>query len=187
MNSNGILLLITIALRKCDSGICEDGDAVTLNGCDKKNCKPGVQWVAVIEDSFMWRFRLDLITLNGQLLLNTINAIANRDTGNSYIHFPTSMIRTVASLLKAKKQGFYYTTDCNAKFTFGFEVKKENFKVTEKDLLLNQQINGQCILAIAENTYDKKTFILGAAFQRAVCVTYELHRGKLGLTPTIEY
>ncbi|KAI6171703.1 hypothetical protein M3Y98_00891700 [Aphelenchoides besseyi] len=80
--------------------------------------------------------------------------------GNSYIYFSTSMIRTIASLFKAKKQGFYYTTDCNVKFTFEVEIKEENFKVTEKHLYLYQLINGQFVLAIAENTCDKETFIL---------------------------
>ncbi|KAI6195771.1 hypothetical protein M3Y94_01027000 [Aphelenchoides besseyi] len=186
LSNRRIFPLVTVALRKCDAGYCENGGAITFDNKDIKNCKPDYHTVPLIEGSFMWRFRLDLITLNGQLLPNTINSIGNPDTGNSYIHFPTSMIRTVASVLKAKKQGFYYTTDCNAKFTFGFEIKKKNYEVTEKHLLLNQQIDGQCVLAIAENTYDKETFILGAAFHRAVCVMYNLHNRRLAFAPTVD-
>ncbi|KAI6195701.1 Aspartic protease [Aphelenchoides besseyi] len=186
MNHNGLTSMMTVALRKCDRKLCEDGGAITFGGFDNKNCKPGIQWVQAIKGSTRWVFHLDLIRLNGRFLPSSYRVSADADTGNSYIQFSRKMIPTVARLLKAKKQGFYYTTDCNAKFTLGFVIRKKNFEVTEKHLLLNQQINGKCVLAIAEYPSIENFVVLGSAFHRAVCVTYEVQRGKLGFTPTVD-
>ncbi|KAI6195808.1 Aspartic protease 1 [Aphelenchoides besseyi] len=176
--------MMTVALRKCDREQCEDGGAITFGGLDRKNCKPHVQWTRLIEGSSAWRFYLQSLSINGRLLPQSRRAIANTDTGNSYIHFPTSWMPIVVEELKAKKHGFYYTTDCKAKFSFAFVIGATKYTVTEKDLILNQQINGECVVAITENTNDKRTVILGAAFHRAVCVIHEMAYRRLGFAPT---
>ncbi|KAI6170064.1 Eukaryotic aspartyl protease [Aphelenchoides besseyi] len=184
MHNNRVLpkTLMTVALRKCDREHCEDGGAVTFGGYDRKNCRSFVQWMPLIEGSSAWRFRLDYLKINNHPVAQARRAIANTDTGNSYIHFPKSWIPSVIALLKVKKHGFYYTTDCKAKFSLVFVIGNRKFTVDQRDLILNQQINGECVVAITENINDPRTLILGAAFHRAVCVIHDIDGRRLGFS-----
>ncbi|KAI6187204.1 Asp-domain-containing protein [Aphelenchoides besseyi] len=189
MHKNRVLSksLMTVALRKCDRGECEDGGAVTFGGLDKQRCHSKVHWTDVIRGSFMWRFRLNNFAVNRNRISAASEVIANTDTGNSYIHIPKDLMPVVVKELNAQKQGNYYTVDCNAKFTLNFMINRKVFTVNEKHLILNQQINEKCVVAITENSYKQRMFILGAAFHRAVCVVHDLASHMLGFAQSTQF
>ncbi|KAI6214158.1 Peptidase A1 domain-containing protein [Aphelenchoides besseyi] len=178
--------LMTVALRKCN-GECKDGGAITFGGLDEQRCYSKVHWTPVIRGSFMWRFHLNDFAINRNRIAAAHEVIANPDTGNSYIHIPKDLMPIVVKELNAQKQGNYYTVDCNSKFTLDFMINGKVFTANEKHLILNQQINGQCVVAITENTYKQRMFILGAAFHRAVCVVYDLSSHQLGFAHSNQF
>ncbi|KAI6223569.1 Eukaryotic aspartyl protease [Aphelenchoides fujianensis] len=169
---------MTVALKKAN-GISADGGAITFGGPDNERCESVVWWTPVVTGSFMWRFRVNTFGINAMTFRN-IFVMANVDTGNSYMHIPGSYWSVVKRELKITKRGSYHTVPCDSKFKLTFSMGGHTFPVTEEHLVLNQQIDGQCVVALKENEYKDDMFILGSAFFRAVCVIHDLQNEKLG-------
>ena len=64
---------------------------------------------------------------------------------------PTTVFAGVTKTLNATKRGAYMTVSCDAKFSIDFRFGGRFYTVTEKELVLNQGFDTDCVLAIGDS------------------------------------
>jgi len=168
--------IFTTFLRKCN-GECENGGSITLGGFDNVNCQSDVHWTPVATGTSMWRFYVTNLKVGN--LQQSIREYAITDSGTSYIQFPTRLFTAVVRELKAEKQSDYLLVPCDSKFQMEFTINGKVFKVTEKEVLLNQGFGKKCVLAIGD-AGQFNMFLLGDAFLRGHCVVFDIKNKKVG-------
>ncbi|KAI6180231.1 Eukaryotic aspartyl protease [Aphelenchoides besseyi] len=129
----------------------------------------------------MWRFVVSEFKV-GSYSASTIQKYAITDTGTSYIQIPTKFFQNVVDELKAEKMKGYYVMPCDSKFEMEFTINGKTFKVSEKEVLLNQGYGQKCVVAIGDaGMFDM--FLLGDAFVRGWCQVYDIKEKKVGFAP----
>ncbi|KAI6208927.1 Eukaryotic aspartyl protease [Aphelenchoides besseyi] len=132
-------------------------------------------------EASMWRFVVSEFKV-GSYSASTIQKYAITDTGTSYIQIPTKFFQNVVDELKAEKMKGYYVMPCDSKFEMEFTINGKTFKVSEKEVLLNQGYGQKCVVAIGDaGMFDM--FLLGDAFVRGWCQVYDIKEKKVGFAP----
>ncbi|KAI6204444.1 hypothetical protein M3Y94_00675000 [Aphelenchoides besseyi] len=172
--------IFTTYMRKCD-GECENGGAITLGGFDDEHCVKDIHWTPVVSGTSMWRFMVSGMKV-GNYSASSIQKYGITDSGTSYIQIPTKLFKNVVAELKAEQMKGYYVMPCDSKFEMEFTVNGKTFKVTEKEVLLNQGYGQKCVVAIGDaGMFDM--FLLGDAFVRGWCQVYDIKEKKVGFAP----
>ncbi|KAI6234758.1 Vacuolar aspartic protease [Aphelenchoides fujianensis] len=184
MVDQGILAepVMSVALKKSSKdGNGEHGGVATFGKLDAWNCKPVNAWTTAARGEWKWMVPMKSLTVNGFHMRYTAGSAA-LNTGNSYINLPSALMEQVRHPLGLVKRGDYWTAHCSTTFTLEFGIDQQApIRVTEKHLLLNQQVDGHCVVALTERRDN--LVILGAAFHRAVCVHHNLRTMQVGFSP----
>ncbi|KAI6240406.1 Peptidase A1 domain-containing protein [Aphelenchoides fujianensis] len=173
--------VMSVALKKSSKdGNGEHGGVATFGKLDQQNCRPLNAWTTAVRGEWKWIVPMKSLVVNG-VRMNYNAGSAALNTGNSYINLPSALMRQVQSRLGLEQRGAFWTLDCKSTFTLEFGIDQQTpIRVTEKHLLLNQQVAGRCVVALAERRDN--LVILGAAFHRAVCVHHNLRTMQVGFS-----
>jgi len=169
--------IFTTFMKKCNRE-CEDGGSITLGGFDEKNCQYPIHWAPVVTGTSMWRFVVSGLKVNGFEQKN-LKEYAITDTGTSYIQFPTRLFEAVTKELKTEKRGEYHLLPCDSSFKMEFTINGKSFRVTEKEVLLNQGFGNKCVVAIGD-AGQFNMFLLGDSFIRGQCSVYDVKQKRVG-------
>ncbi|KAI6217168.1 Peptidase A1 domain-containing protein [Aphelenchoides fujianensis] len=173
--------LFSVFLRQCgDVAECAGGGRITFGSIDRENCGASIAKVDVEPNGFLWKFKMDGLSVGNYALHYRSSAIV--DTGSSAVHLPLVVIRSIVREVGAEESGALFLLPCSARFVLRFRIGGHELEVQGKELV-RKVSRSKCQLLLSPR--NEQPWILGAPFLRSFCVVHRWTERRLEFAPVL--
>ncbi|KAI6216874.1 Eukaryotic aspartyl protease [Aphelenchoides fujianensis] len=167
--------LFSVFLRQCGE-VAE----ITFGSLDRENCGPSIASAEVEPNNFLWKFKMDGLSVGKYALHYRSSAIV--DTGSSAVHLPLAVIRSIVREVGAEESGALFLLPCSTRFALRFRIGGQELEVPSKELM-RRVSRSKCQLLLSPR--NEQPWILGAPFLRSFCVVHRWTERRLEFAPVL--
>ncbi|KAL3114397.1 hypothetical protein niasHT_017261 [Heterodera trifolii] len=156
------------------------GGVFTLGGADKKHCGEIVNWIDIIPNNYgHWKFEIDEIKLDSNVIINGGQSAAIVDTGTSLLLGPREEVTKIYNHYGANLSDYSIPCDQNVG-PISFLINGHKYKVTKDTLILKRgNDNNKCIFALSVLGTTTNLWVLGDPFCRKFCQIHDIEKMRV--------